>query len=378
MSSSNHSDRAHARLSASGSSRWLNCTASPTEEAKYPPQKSTSYAQEGTQAHEAAEALLYYYLEGKELPPMDPEMFRHAEFYRDYVLEVFNGAKEKDSTAIIAIEQRVDLTAFIPEGFGTCDCLIIADSVMHVIDYKYGKGIRVDAHKNSQLMLYAVGALRFYELAYDIKAVEMHVVQPRLDHISSWSIDADELMVWGNKTIKPKAEEAATGPGTHVPGEWCRWCSHKPRCRALATQATKMASAEFSELSDAEIIEYYENLKTFDIWAKALKDYVVDQAVNHDKEWEGYKLVESRSNRKITDQEMALKKLTDSGFDKDRVTNVKIKGIGDLTKIVGGDKQLNEILGTLIDKPKGAPTIVPLSDKRKPYTNSATEDFKNV
>lgn len=378
MPSLAHSHRAHAKLSASGSSRWLNCTASPTEEEKYAKPKSSAYAEEGTKAHELAEFYVLKALGRKAEKPShsDSEMERHAASWADYVSQEFDLSKALDGTAIVRIEHRVDLSEFVPGGFGTCDAIIIADGTLKLIDYKYGKGVRVDAESNTQLMLYALGAYHFFELSYAIDRVELHIFQPRLDHIDVWALDAVDLLHWADNVVKPKAQEAADGPGVHVPGAWCRWCAHKHACRALADKATNHAKAEFSPLSEPEMVEHYKNLEVYALWHNALKEHMLSEALAG-KSWPGLKLVAGRSIRKISDEKQAIQKLVDLGHEPNQITKVKLKGLTELQKLLGGQEGLNQALAGLIVKPEGKPSLVLESDKRKPLPITPQEEFKN-
>jgi hypothetical protein len=384
-----HSVRKHALLSASGASKWINCTPSPRLEENFT-EKDSPYAEEGTLAHEFAEINLKLQLklltkkEYKEIAApflenrfYSSEMEEEVQKHVDYVRQQFAEAKRKTKDAKLLIEEKVDLTFLIEDGFGTCDDIIIADGVLEVIDLKYGKGVRVSAENNTQLKLYGLGALRAFELMYDIHTVKLTIVQPRLDAISSWDISASELNTWGEEVVKPKALEAFAGEGEQTPGSWCRFCKAKARCKALATQSMEVAKHEFSDpklLTDAEIIDVYEKSSQIIDWLNGISSYILSEALK-DKKWPGYKLVEGRSNRVIVNPEKVEEVLEANLFEKDQFTNSKLKGLGDLEKLIGKSK-FNLLIGEFIEKPPGKPTLVEESDKRPAFgISQAKADF---
>jgi len=387
-----HAERKHALLSASGASRWLNCTPSPRLEEPFP--SSTSfYADEGTLAHEFAEINLKaqldlmpedeYSIQYKELTEnvlysvvMEDEVQKHI----DYVIQQFREAQRITPDAVLLIENKIDLTYYIEDGFGTNDDVIIADGVLEVIDLKYGKGVRVKAEENSQLKLYGLGALRAYELMYDIHTIRLTVTQPRLDSISSWEVSVEDLKKWGEEIVKPKAIEAFAGDGELAPGEWCRFCKVKAKCRALKERNMEVIREDFKDvklLDDPEILKVYKMHDEIVNWLNSVSDFVAVQALAG-KKWEGLKLVAGRSNRAFTDTEKIEDVLLTEGYTKDQfLTNPqpKLLGIGAIEKLVGKNN-IDVILGDYIHKPEGKPTLVDESDKRPEYfVATAADDF---
>lgn len=380
--------RAHALLSASGASRWLNCTPSARLE-EYFSETTSIFAAEGTLAHGFGElglrkaikliTLRKYNSEVKKLKLLElynPEMDTEVQKYVDFVLGQYNVAKKQTKDAVLLIEEKVNLTEYIEKGFGTCDANIIADDVLEVIDLKYGKGVKVDADENPQLKLYGLGALSLYDMMYDIKTVRLTIIQPRLDHISTWEISVEDLRSWGESIVKPKAEQAYEGKGLQRAGTWCKWCKAKARCATLASQNLKVAKHEFKNphlLTDPQILEVYKQVPVISDWIKAVGDYLLKEALGG-KAWEGYKLVEGRSNRKWKDEDKVKEVL--ELYEDIEILNTKLKGIGDIEKLVG-KANFNELLGALIVKPAGKPTLVEKSDKRPAMgIEQAKEDFK--
>lgn len=385
-----HTDRAHALLSASGAARWINCTPSPRLEEEFAESES-DFAAEGTLAHEFADLELNYQTGRIKLPKYNAAiglLRRHEKYtdemegfvaeYVEYVLEQFNVAKKDTEYADLLIEEKIDLTYFVPESFGTCDSIIIANRIMQVPDFKYGKGIRVSAENNAQLMLYGLGALRANELMFAIDTVELVVYQPRINNISTWKISAEDLHKWGQDVVIPKAKVAFAGEGEQCAGDWCQWCRVKPRCKALAAQNLEIAKHDFADpqlLTDEELIEVYMQIPGLTNWAKSIEDYVFKEALNG-KKWAEHKLVAGRSNRKWTDEEAIQKTLAGKKFKRDQFLNIKLKGIGDIEKLVK-KANFDALLGEWVVKPEGKPTLVHESDKRQEIggINQAKEDF---
>jgi hypothetical protein len=385
-----HSARKHALLSASGASRWMSCTPSAVLETQFE-EKSSSYAEEGTLAHEFAELNLKLQLGmlskrgyNKLAKPFlnnthyTDDMEENVQIHIDYVVQQYTEAKRRTPDAILMIEEKVDLTDYIEEGYGTCDDIILADGVLEVIDLKYGKGLRVSAKDNPQLKLYALGALRSAEIMYDIHTVRLTIVQPRLDNISSWEVDADALREWGEKEVKPKAELAFQGEGEFNPGDWCLFCKAKVRCKALADQNMEVAKKEFADpelLTDEEIIENYKIFDQIQGWMRSVTDYLLSEALKG-KEWPEHKLVAGRSNRVWTDPSKVEEILKENKFDpKKYLSEPKLLGIGAIEKLVGKTK-FPVLLGEVVDKPLGKPSLVHESDKRPPFSvTDAKTDF---
>ena len=379
-----HTSRKHALLSASGAARWMNCTPSARLEEHVEERGSNDFAAEGTLAHEFGDWLLKHFngevtkrklnAELKKLRKhrlYTDEMEEEVDKYVTYVIESFKSAKKG---AELMVERKLDFSHVVEEGFGTGDATIAADTVLEMVDLKYGKGIKVDAPENPQLMLYGLGALRMVDLMYDIETVRLTIVQPRLNHISTWEISAADLIAWGEEQVKPKADMAFKGEGTQKAGSWCKWCKVKATCTAIAKQNLALARFEFKEpalLTEDEVLEVYEQQGQLVDWAKAVSEYVQEEAMKG-KKWPGYKLVEGRSNRKWRDEDAAIKVLAEK-YKREDYMQEKLKGIVAVSKLVGDDIDLNP----LMVKPPGKPTLAPDTDERPPINSaeSAKEDF---
>lgn len=357
----------HAVLSASGSHRWLNCLPSARLELEFD-DFSSGAAREGTAAHALCEHKLKVALQMESQRPTSEydceEMEECTDAYRDYVLEQLELAKQTCNDPVVLIEQQLDFSCYVPDGFGTGDCIIISDKRLHIIDFKYGKGVLVDAEDNPQMKLYALGALEMYEALYDIEEVSMTIFQPRRENVSTWTISVDALREWAETELKEKAKMAFEGEGEYVPGEWCTFCRAAVRCRARAEEKLKLAQKEFKMpplLSDAEIEEILHIIPDLTKWANEIIAYATDAAMNHGKEWNGFKVVAGRSNRKYSDEEAVAKAAKEAGFTE--IYRKSLITLTDMQKLMG-KKQFEEILGDLIYKPPGKPTLVPKSDKR--------------
>lgn len=379
----------HARLSASGAKKWLNCPLSVSMEEKIP-QEESEYAKEGTLAHFVAEnkiklALKYctrvQYHKAIKGYDIQKDIDNYTEEYKDFVIESFNRAKGKDKNAYIDIEKKLDLSVYVPEGFGTADCVIVAEGCLEIIDLKYGKGVRVEAEDNSQLKLYALGAFEDYDFIYDIKEVTMTIYQPRIDNISSYSMLADDLLEWGER-VKEKAKKAYKGEGECKAGKHCDegFCRARAICRAYNEKSQKLEKFNYKEpklLTVDEIAEVLDCSERLTKWVKVVKEYALSQAIQG-VEFPGFKLVEGRSTQKFNiGQEEILEKLKD--LDIDEIAPRKLKCMSELKSIVGKDK-FNELLGAYIIKPQGSPTLVPMEDKRAKINSieAAKEDFSEL
>lgn len=359
----------HAFLSASGSAKWLHCPPSAMLEKTFP-DKETEYTKEGTEAHAKAEEKLNNFLNGQikaKVDCPDKEMDEATTDYRDYVVEILNGEKAVDPDAQLMVEEEVDYSPWAPGGFGTSDAIVISKYQLHIIDFKYGKGVAVSAYRNSQLMLYAAGAMRICELLYDFGEITIHIVQPRLGNIDTYSFTKDDLKDWLEYEVKPKAKYASLGEGEFIPGEWCTFCKARHTCKKRAYEMEELAAEHMGYvLSTNEIAHLLPKLKDIAKWAKDLQDYALVQALNG-TEYEGYKVVEGASRRKIVDDLEALKKLQAAGYKYTDITETKLKTLTDLQKLTG-KKELPQILGDTLVKPPGAPTLVPVADKRPAIT----------
>lgn len=382
----------HARLSASGAKKWINCPGSIQLEENFE-DKPSQFAEEGTNAHALGEAKIRlatkeynrtkYHNAIRNLE-ITEDMEDYAESYKNYVIERYNSALQKTPDAILMLEQRLDFSKYVPDGFGTGDAVIIAEGKLEIIDLKYGKGVEVSAVDNPQLRLYALGAYEAFDMLYGFDTVEMTIYQPRLDNISSENISVAELLEWG-ESVKKAAQLANDDSVIEcVAGKHCDtgFCKARPVCRAYAEERQKMAVYDFKPpamLTVAEIADIIEQSASLEKWAKLVCDYALEQAYKHDVEYPGYKVVEGRSNRKYSkpDSEVA-KILTDNGYQESDILVHKLKGITDIEKLLG-KKTFAEVLGSYVVKPPGKPTLVCSEDKR-PAINSAMqaqEDFKN-
>ena len=369
--------KGHAVLSASSAKRWINCPPSARLCENYD-DKSSDFAAEGTDAHALCEYKLKNALEIEATNPAEnltwynEEMNECAEGYASYILELVEKAKQTCSDPVVLIEQRVDFSRWVPEGFGTADCIVIADGVMNVVDYKHGKGVEVCAAENPQMMLYALGALEIFDGIYDIDEIYMTIYQPRKSNISVSVIEKDELLEWAQNGLIYRAKLAFEGKGDYHCGEWCRFCKAKAECRERAAVNLELARYEFQEpalLNDDEIAEILGRIDELTAWASDIKEYALNQAING-KEWTGWKLIEGRSNRKYINDNAVAKVVEDAGFDP---YEHKVLGITAMQKMLGKAK-FNELLGDFIEKPQGKPALVPESDKR-PAINTAKNDF---
>lgn len=370
----------HAFLSPSGSHRWLNCTPSAMLESEFPG-GSSSAAEEGTAAHAFCEHKLKKALRRRSKRPVSDydsdEMQEYTDSYVDYVLEQLEVAKQTCKDPMVLIEQKVDFSEYVPDGYGTADCIVVSDDTMQIIDFKYGLGVLVDAEQNTQLMCYSIGALNLFDSLYDIKEVTMHIFQPRRENVQSWTIPVDELKAWAENELKPKAQMALNGEGEYHPGEWCQFCKAAVRCRARAEEKLRLARQEFKMpplLTDSDIEEVLTILPDLTKWADGILAYATDAAVNHGKEWNGFKVVEGRSVRKYKDEELVAQAAKDHGY-----TDIYRQSLITMTEMqkLMGKKQFDQILGDLIVKPQGKPTLVPVTDKR-PAMNvtNANNEFK--
>ena len=370
----------HAVLSASSSHRWLNCSPSARLEQEFE-DRETEAAAEGTAAHALCEHKLRRALKRQSRKPISKydceEMDTHTDNYVQFVLETIAQAKEHCADPIINIEQRLDFSCYVPHGFGTGDCIIIADKTLHIIDFKYGQGVLVEAEQNPQMMLYALGALRIYDTLYDIEDVAMTIYQPRRENISTWTITVSNLLSWAENELVSKAKLAFDGKGEYMPGPWCTFCKAAVKCRARAEEKLALAQYEFAQpplLTDAEIEEILGKLDDLTRWADEIKSYAQDAALNHGKQWHGYKVVEGRSVRKYSDEEAVIEAANAAGYHD--IFRKTLLPITEMEKLMG-KQEFAEVLSGLIIKPAGKPTLVPITDKR-PAMTKANIDFNEI
>lgn len=376
-----HAERDHAILSPSSAKRWIHCTPSALL-AEAAGSKSSVYAEEGTLAHEIAEHALTQYLEGiydpiiDEALPIKDEHLKNPLFsvdmanyicdYCDYVIGEGYEMQKQDGTCQMFLERKVDITDYAPDSFGSVDVTLVSDKTIHIIDLKYGAGVKVTADHNEQMMLYALGALKA-AASKDITNIRMTIAQVRLDHYDTFEMSKGELLDWAEKVLKPAAKAAIQGKGKQVIGSWCGFCPVKAQCRAQRDAIL----ADFDEkpepllLSDEEIIDLIGKIDTYKSWIESVNKYVYDRAIQGYK-WEGYKLVAGRSSRVIKNEAKIRQALLNEYLE-DEVLNIKLKGIGDLEKLLG-KKVFSARFGDAIESRPGAPKLVPESAKGVEYS----------
>lgn len=369
----------HALLSASGAHRWLNCTPSARLESDEP-ESTSSAAEQGTVAHALAEHKLRRVLKQRSKRPVstwvDDEMETLTDDYVAFVQERISIAEDTCADPQVLIEQRLDFSHVVPGGFGTGDCVIITEPKLQIIDLKYGQGVLVGAERNPQLMLYVLGALHTFGDLYDIETVSVTIYQPRRANVDTWEISVAELEQWAESVVKPKAELAAVGGGEFCPGSWCQFCKIAPTCRARAEANLTLAKLEFAppaELTDAEIADVLAKIPDLKSWAADVEAYALSKAVNQGVVFEGFKLVAGRSIRKYTSETDVAAAAEAAGYRD--IWDRKLITLTAMERLMG-KPAFNEILGDLVTKPSGKPTLVPASDKRPSLDLvSATEDF---
>ena len=366
---------AHAVLSASGSKRWLSCPPSARLERKFP-DKAGEAAQEGTLAHALAEARIRHWLgeiseNGLTLridnirhdALYSPEMGEYVSEYVDLCIEKINAAQ-----GVALVEERLDFSRWVKNGFGTGDMVIIGDGVLEIVDLKYGKGVPVSAEGNTQMQLYALGAIKQYGYIYDFDHVRMSIFQPRNGGLSTQLMSVDELLAWG-ESIKPIAELAYEGKGEFKAGDHCRFCRAAAQCKALADYNLEIAKLEFRDadlLTDDEVSFVLERVDGLVRYAEKIKTFALAEALKGHK-WPGFKIVAGRSNRRITDAVEAVKLLRGAGYADDVIYKpLELQTITDLEKTIT-KKKFGEILGSVVEKPPGKPTLVPADDERPEY-----------
>ena len=369
----------HAFLSASASHRWLNCPPS-AKLCEAVPDQSSPYAQQGTDCHELCAYLVEKAL-GKDVEDptenlsfYDTEMQTCAEEYCNYVLEQIEVAKSYCKDPIVFIEQRLDFSRWVENGFGTGDCVIVADQVLQIIDYKHGLGVLVSAEENSQMMCYALGALELFDGIYDIETVQMTIFQPRRDNLSTYTISKADLLKWADEVLAPTAALAYEGKGEFKAGEHCTFCKVKATCRKRAEYNLELAKYDFempANLDDLEIAAILPRIDDLISWGNDIKDYALAQA-QAGTHYEGFKIVEGRSTRKYTDEAAVAAAVETAGYDP---YEKKLLGITAMSSLLG-KKKFEDLLGNLIYKPPGKPALVPESDKR-PAMNTAADDFND-
>lgn len=370
-------NRTHALLSASSSKRWLNCPPS-ARLSEHLEDTTSEFAAEGTDAHALCEFKLRRALglsNGEKLPELkfySQEMEDYANDYVAFVLKIVNEARKSGHEPIVLIEQKLDFSKYVQEGFGTGDAVVIAGDTLYVVDYKHGKGVLVEADENPQMMLYALGALELFGFIFDVKHVSMTIYQPRIGNVSAYEMEAGKLVDWANNTLTPAAKLAYEGKGEFKCGDHCRFCKAKAICRERSECNMQLAKYEFSKspiLTDPEIEEILNKVDGLVSWANDIKEHALNEALRG-KRWQYWKLVQGRSNRKYSDEAAVAKAVIDAGLDP---YEQKVVAITELEKRIGKSR-FNELLAHLIFKPDGKPTLVPRSDKRE-EVNTAASDF---
>lgn len=373
-----HSSRAHALLSASSAHRWLNCPPSAVAAEAYPRQ-DTEFTREGTTAHEVAEHVARGGNPNLEelrdwMPDVNQEMIECAKGYADYIQEQI-----QEPDALVMLEQRVDFSPWVPDGYGTGDCIIIQGDTMDVIDYKYGKGVAVSAVDNPQEMCYGLGALNEYGFAYEIERVRLHIYQPRINNVSVHEMTVAELLAWG-ESIKPVAEQAAKGKGKYSAGAWCKFCPHAGRCRTLTKVCSEYVETHGLKvrvpvLAAHEVAEVLAMEPLVTLWLKRVKDQALSTMLSGEQ-IPGYKVVEGKpGNRKWFDELQVLAVLEEAGHSREDVTETKLLSPAGMDKALG-KKKAAELLEGMVTRSAGAPVIAPESDKRPTYNPAG--DFEKL
>lgn len=387
-------EKQHAVLSASGAHKWLKCPPSARLEEKFP-NKESDYMAEGTLAHEIAEFKVRRYFFSQSITKtaftkginkfkkrnlFNEEMLAHTDKYVEFIAEESMQTANKPT---ILVEQKVDFSKYVTEGFGTADCILIYGDTLEIIDFKYGKGVKVEAENNPQMKLYALGALSQFSMIYNIKNIKMAIVQPRLDHVAKYEIPVEPLLEWGEKVVKPQADKAFLGIGEFEQGEHCRFCRAKGACEFRTKENLQKVEKTMEmigtreingTLTNADLADALIKMEGVDQWLKDLREHALGLLLKGETV-PGWKAVEGKSNRKITDVDKAFEIIENEGFDRAVLYEKKPITLTALEKLVGKTK-LNEVIGKYIEKPKGAPTLAKESDKRENYRTSAAEDFR--
>lgn len=377
----------HALLSPSASHRWLHCTAAPRLEEGIKDEGS-DYAAEGTLAHAYCAMKLKEFLglptdgEKEEIAALQEkygtgEMSEYTDTYATIVLEKFNAARAVTPDAQLLVETRLDFSDYVPEAFGTADAIIIADGTMEIIDFKYGKGVKVSAVENPQMLIYALGAYARFAFEYRIDNLRATIVQPRIDNLSEYEITVEELTSWASNVLTPAAEKAYKGEGPQTPGSWCQFCKVKNQCRALADKCKAAVAVDPKLITPEELAkDVLPMVPIVKTWISGVEEFALAQALSG-VQLPGWKIVEGRSIRKITDTDSVADALTKSGYTQSDIYKpIEMRTITELEKLVG-KKQFAALCGEWVNKPQGKPTLAPESDKRKAIDPIA-DDFKGI
>ena len=370
----NKVEPAHALLGASNAHRWTRCPASARLE-ELINNEDTVYSAEGTEAHRLAEMILTGKVNHDEVKNYPNEMLDAVLTYAEYVIDLFEELKAKDPNTLKEHEVKVNFAKYVPEGFGTADTILIADGVIHVIDFKYGQGVKVSSTDNDQMKCYAIGALEEYDFIYSLNTVVMHIVQPRINNISKSEIDAKDLKTWA-LSLKKEAKLAFSGEGDAYPGEHCQFCRVRSICRARANLVEKLAmdGKDFKLLSDEEMVKLWPLLDTTEKFIKNVKDYVLNELLKGNK-IKGFKLVEGRSSSRYSDELAVTEALKQAGYEEPVFVKKSLIGLTEMKKLLGA-KKYREILedNGLIVKPQGAPKVALATDEGKEIESDVSLD----
>ena len=371
---------AHARFSPSAANRLIHCPPSLVLGEAFQDEES-SYAAEGSAGHALAEHLIKKHLKQQTRRPVSDyysdDLLEAVDDYISYVISEIESARRECADPLFSVEQKVDISDYVPDCFGTADMVIVTDKLVHIIDLKLGKGVPVYAEKNPQLMIYGLGILDLAEMLFPVETVRLTIFQPRLSNVSTWDIAPEELKAWGNEVLRPAGELALKGEGDLNAGSWCRFCKARFTCRQRAEENLRLAQLEFKEpalLSDDEISEVLKQADELSKWAADVYAYAQDQAIVHHKQWKGFKLVMGKSKRKYTSEEEVAAAAQAAGYTD--IYKHTLLGITDMERLMG-KKEFARILGSLVYKPAGKITLVPESDKREAIqTSTAEADFQ--
>lgn len=380
-----HKSRAHALLSASSSERWINCPPS-VRLSEGLPDDVSPFAAEGTKAHEIAESCIRAFLRGEPEPAFTGEeylIWLEVYPYVDRVIELFNTCKAEDPSAQLFVEVRVDYSRWAPGGFGTSDCVILAGGAIYVIDLKFGKGVVVDAKDNPQARCYALGAFEAYSCLYDIDRVVMIIDQPRLSHRTMEEISVEDLMTWADNVLVPAAELAYKGEGPLTAGPWCRFCKVGARCKARAVRNLSVQDGypelpDPSLLTDEQIAAVLDRADDLEIWVKKIKAYAIDEITENGVSLPGWKVVDGRTNRIITDETAVMRKLRSMGYKPSQYYTRKMLTITQMQSLLGGRKAMEDAIGDYIGRTEPKPQLVRASDRRPAINAESNDDFKDL
>lgn len=371
---------AHARFSPSAANRLIHCPPSLVLGEAFEDEESP-YAAEGSAGHALAEHLIKKYLKQRTTRPVSDyysdDLLEAVDDYVSFVIGEIEEARQEYTSPLFSVEQRVDVSDYVPDCFGTADMVIVTDRMVHIIDLKLGKGVPVYAEDNPQLKIYGLGVLELAEMLFNIENVRLTIYQPRLSNSSTWDISPSDLKAWGEETLRPAGELALKGEGDLSAGSWCRFCKARFTCRQRAEENLKLAQMEFKApalLTDDEIAEVLRTADELAKWASDVYAYAQDQAIIHHKVWKGFKLVMGKSNRKYTSEEEVAAAASAAGYTD--IYKKSLIGITEMERLMG-KKEFARILGALVYKPEGKVTLVPESDKREAIQSSTAEaDFK--